>query len=72
MKYESHIDHWKSKNPCENSNPNFRSTVQGDVLSRANPNPVWSPKILVRGNLDKMGGKILWYNTPKGEFFSVI
>ena len=31
-------------------------------MSRANPNSVWSPKSLVRGNLDKMRGKILGYN----------
>ena len=37
MKYESHFRHWKSKNPCANSNPNFKSSVQGDVLSRAKP-----------------------------------
>ena len=67
MKYESHVEHCKSKNPCANSNPNFRSTVQGVVLSRANPNLVWSPKSLVRGNLDKMRGKNLGYNTYKSE-----
>ena len=63
MKYESHIEHWKSKNPCANSNPNFKSSVQGDVLSIANPNPIWNPKSLVRGNLDKMRGKSLGYNS---------
>ena len=68
MKYESHFEHGKSKNPCANSNPNFRSSVQGDVLSRANPNPVWSPKSLVRGNLDKMRGKILGYNISNNGF----
>ena len=36
--------------------------MQEDVLSRANSNPVWSSRSLVRGNLDKMRGKILVYN----------
>ena len=62
MKYESHIEHWKSKIPCANSNPNFRSSVQADVLSSANPNPDWSSKSLGRGNFDKMRGQILGYN----------
>ena len=62
MKYESHMRHWKSKNPCANSHPNFRSSVQGDVLSRVNPNLVLNSKSLVRGNLDKMKGNSLGYN----------
>ena len=62
MKHESHFGHFRSKNPCANSNPNFRSTVQGDVLSRANPSLVLSSKSLVMRNVDKMRGKILGYN----------
>ena len=62
MVYESHMKHSWSKNPCANSNPNLRLSVQGDVLSWANPNPVWSSKSLVRGNLAKMRVKILRYN----------
>ena len=56
------MKHRKFNYPCAISNPNFRSTVQGDVLRRANPNSVWSPMSLVRGNLDKMRGQILGYN----------
>ena len=62
MKYESNIRHWKSKNPCANSNPNFRSSVQGDVLSWANPSLVLNPKRSCKENLDKIRGKILGYN----------
>ena len=62
MVYGSHMKHWWSKNPCANSNPNFRSSVQEEVLSWANLNPVWSPRSLVRKILIKWEGKF-WGTT---------
>ena len=63
MKYESHFEHWKSKNPSANSNPNLGHQCKEMSWAKQNPNPVWSSRNLVRGNLDKMRGKVLGYNT---------
>ena len=62
MKYESNFEHWKSKNLCANSNPNLGQQCKVMSWAVQNPNPVWSSKSLVRGNLDKMRGQILGYN----------